>query len=251
MQGSWHGKDAFRYAGKISLSILGISVAYLILSMVLSFNSLWASILVCVALVALAGAYMYSRGLWDGQNDAAFGEIMYAREAEGKEVPAADRERCYHPAKGLFAVLVGALVFVLIALVFAFMTKPIEYSLGTLPSWLEGLKRQNEMGDALSYYNDHAGLAAMDIFRIGVRAMVMPFINMALKLGGQAILWVERLSPVLLLLAPMGYAIGYKGGLKARIRVNTGIAIGVAQKKRQARKEQKRRAQSKSPERLI
>ena len=40
--GSWHGKDAYRLAGKRALSVLATSVIYLIAGMLFSFDSLWA-----------------------------------------------------------------------------------------------------------------------------------------------------------------------------------------------------------------
>ena len=91
----------------------------------------------------------------------------------------------------------------------------------------------------------------MDIFRIVVRAMVMPFISVAILIGDGAILWVERLSPVLLCAAPLGYGFGYGKGREARSRIHTGILIGDTRKKRKERKERKRRQESKAPERLI
>lgn len=249
--GSWRGKDVFQKGQKLSLSILAISVLYLLLGMMLSFDSLVLRIILCVAMVGVAATYQYSQGLGAGQGDASFAEIMYARKHEGNPVTQAELERCFHPAKGFFAVLVGALPFVLLLLVFAVFTRPVGYVLGVLPSWVTGLTQQQEFGDALHYYQLKQGMDVMSVARIVVRAMVMPFVNVAVPLGAQATLWVERLSPLLVLLAPMGYGFGYRNGLKMRQRINAGIIAGDAKKKKKEQKARKQRARSKVPERLI
>lgn len=251
LTGSWHGKDAFKLGYKLMLNILFVSLIYLILSLLLSFDSLVLRILSSVALVGAAAAYLYYSGMNAGQGDAAFSEIMYQRQVEGKEVTQADRERCFHPAKGFFAALVGAIPFVLIALVFALMTKPTTYSLGVLPNWLTGYTRQSGIGDALAYYQTRDGLTILSILRVVVRSMVMPFINVAVKLGDVPTLWAERLSPLWVLVAPLGYGFGYGQGLKLRAKINTGILIGDQKKKRRERKERRAREQKNAPERLI
>jgi len=251
LTGSWHGKDAFKQGYKLMLSILFVSLIYLILSLLLSFDSLVLRILCSLLLVGAATAYLYYNGMNAGQGDASYGEIMYQRQAEGKEVTQQDHDRCFHPAKGFFAALVGAVPFVLIALVFAILTKPTTYSLGVLPNWLTGDTRQSGIGDALAYYQTREGLTVLSVLRVVVRSMVMPFINVAVKMGDMPTLWAERLSPLWVLIAPLGYGFGYGQGLKLRAKINTGILIGDQKKKRKERKERRARAQKNSPERLI
>lgn len=249
--GSWHGKDAVKLGRKVMLSLLIASVLYLVLGSLLSFGSVAVRCVFCVLLVSAAFFSFFSQGQASGQADAAFSEIMFARQTEGNPVDAMDRERCFHPAKGFFAACLGAVPFVLVALVFACLTKPVEYSLGVLPGWLQGLSRQSEFGDALRYYTNQPGMGAMEIARILVRGMVMPFVNVAVSLDNSAVLWVERLSPLLVLIAPLGFGFGYRDGLRIRMRINTGIAIGDEAKRRKERRERKRRQRSDAPQRLI
>ena len=162
-----------------------------------------------------------------------------------------DRARCFHPFKGMFAVLVGVLPFLLFTGVYACLARPVSYSLGVLPSWTEALMRQSEFADALSYYNRSAGLGVMDILRVIDRAMMMPFINVFSSLGNEASLLAERLSPLFVLIAPLGYGLGYAQGKRLRDRINTGIKMGDDKKKRRERKARRQRQRSKSPERLI
>ena len=248
--GSWHGKDAWKMARKCALFVVLVTFVYLFAGMLFAFDGWWR-ILVSGAIVAGAGYYLYMTGAVQGQNDAAYGEILYNRRAEGHEVPEDECARSFHPFKGFFAVLMGAAPFVLFALVFAFMTEETVYRLGTLPVWTESLMDQTEFADGLQYYNVQSGLQAVDFMRIIDRVMIMPFINAAMPYGSKAVLLMERLSPVLLLIAPMGYGIGYAEGLLLRAKINTGIKMGDDKKIRKERKARKQRQRSKAPERLI
>lgn len=251
LTGSWYGKDALKHGYKMMLNILFVSLIYLILSLLLSFDSLILRVISSLVLVGAAAAYLYYNGMNVGQADASYGEIMYQRQLDHKEITKLDRDRCFHPAKGFFAAVVGAIPFMMIALVFAIITQPSTYSLGVLPSWLTSYTRQSGMGDALAYYQVHDGVSVLSVLRIVVRSMTMPFINIAVKLGDIPTLWAERLSPLWVLIAPLGYGFGYGQGLKLRAKINTGIVIGDQKKKRRERKERRARAQKNTPERLI
>ena len=179
--------------------------------------------------------------------------MMYARQQEGKTIDKLDSDRCYHPLKGFFEALLGALPYVLVALVFAVMTKPTTYSLGTLPSWTQEMLLQDEFGDALRYYQETHALTALEILRVIVRIMCMPMMSIATYLGTDAALLAERLSPLFLLLPAVAYGVGYLQGPVQRERINTGIKIGVNKKQRKQQREKKARkkASAKTPERLI
>ena len=249
--GTWHGRDAYQLGFRAMISMVTATVGYLLLGTMFGFDSIPLRIILCIVIVALLFLYTRSQGLARGQGDAAFSEIMFQRQQEGKSIDKRDQDRCYHPAKGFFAAFIGALPFVAVTLVFAVVTEPAVYTLGTLPGWLGDLTRQNEFGDALRYYESREGFAALDALRIFCRVMVMPFINVAVMLGDEVTLWTERMSPLLILIAPLGFAVGYRGGLRARIHINTSIAIGDEKKRRKERRERKRRARNDTPERLI
>lgn len=250
LQGSWHGKDAKRKGLRLILSILFISFLYLLLGVLLSFDSLILRVGMSLITVAVAAMYMYFQGANTAEADTAFGEIMYQHEQDGKTVVAGDRDRCFHPAKGFYIVCIGVMPYLLIALVFAVLAQPISYKLGVLPAWLESPSQQTHVGEALAYYGMQDTDMFMSILRIIVRAITMPFINVALLLGTQGILWAERLTPLWVLIAPLAYGIGYTQGPKLRVKINTGIAIGLRNKRRKQRKERKART-SKKPEQLV
>ena len=257
LTGSWHGADARRIAFKRFLSVLGTTAVYLFGSLLLGLDAMWGRVLMCVALVGGVTYYQYMNGLNQGENDSAYGEIIYGRRQNGYTVAPSDCERSFHPMKGVFAALAGSAPFVLFALVFAFITEPVYYSLGVLPSWTDGLMSQTEFSSGLAYYSSSAGISAMDWMRIADRAMIMPFINIASPIGAQAVLLAERLSPLLVLISPMGYAYGYLRGRHLRDLINTGIKVGDERKKKREqkarRKRQRQQAQkrTKGPEQLV
>jgi hypothetical protein len=251
LTGSWYGKDVWKKSRAVLLGVLLVSFLYLILSLLLSFDSLILRIIFGASMVALAVLYYYYQGSSAGQGDTTFAEIMYQRDAEGQIVSDADRARCYHPMKGYFTALLGAAPYVLITLIFALLTVKEHYTLGTLPSWLTAYTRESGIGDALAYYAQRDGVTALVVLKVIVRCMTMPFINVAVKLGADAVLWCERLSPLWVLLAPLGYGLGYRQGPKIRNKINTGIAIGVQRKLRREKRDRKVRQQPSEPKRLI
>lgn len=253
--GSWHGADARKIAVKRFLSVLATTAIYLFGSLLLSIDAMWGRILMCVALVSGVTYYQYINGLNQGENDAAYGEIIHGRRENGYNVAQTECERSFHPLKGVYAALVGSVPFVLFALVYAVLTKPVYYTLGVLPSWTEGLMSQSEFAAGLVHYNTAAGLSVLDWMRIIDRAMIMPFINIASPIGAQAVVLVERLSPLLILISPMSYAVGYMRGQHLRDMVNTGIKLGDDRKKKREQKARKRRQRQqqrpKGPEQLV
>ena len=252
MTGTWNGRDAYKMGGKLSLSIAAITLLLLLLGILLSFDSLVLRWLVCIALVSAGMMYLYAQGADQGEKDAALGEVMYERHRDGKPHDKADEDRCFHSAKGFFAVCIGVLPYVAVLMIFAVLTKPEEYTLGVLPSWMNDMTRQNEFGDALQYYSMREGMSTLSILRIVGRILVMPYVNVAILLGSEVVLWVERISPLLVMLIPMGYGFGYRSGKRRRAQLNASIAMGDAKKKRKEQVARKKRARSsKAPERLV
>lgn len=251
LRGSWHGRDAVRKGVKMILSVLFVSILYLILGLLLNFDSLALRVITSGVLVVTASLYMFFQGANSGEADTAFAEIMFEHEKEGKTVVEGDRERCFHPAKGFFKALIALLPYLAVTIVFAFLAKRITYSLGVLPSWVAAPAQQTRVGEALAYYNVYNASLLMSVLRIVSRAITMPFISVFLSLGTDGVLWAERLTPLWVCVAPLAYGFGYLQGPKLRIKVNTGIKIGVRKKKRKERKERKARVAGNKPEQLI
>ncbi|MFH1512694.1 MAG: hypothetical protein ABIG45_05030, partial [Bacillota bacterium] len=86
LRGSWHGREATRKGFKLIFSILFISFLYLLLGLMLSFDSLVLRVLTASILIGFAALYMYFQGANNGESDTAFAEIMYEHEQDGKAV---------------------------------------------------------------------------------------------------------------------------------------------------------------------
>lgn len=251
LRGEWNAKETWKLVPKRFLSTLLVAVVFVFFSVMASLDNPVLRIAVSAAVILLVFYYQATRGMEMGEKDAAFSEIMYERQQEGRSVTGEDRARCFHPLRGFAATFFGVLPFVLLCIVYAFVAKRWSYELGVLPSWMNSNLMHNEMGDALSYYNTTRSMGVNDVLRIIVRCLTMPYINIAGAIGNDAILLAERLSPVFVLLAPMGYGVGYTRGPALRTRINTGIRQGVEKKKRKEMKARKKRQHSSAPERLI
>ena len=84
--------------------------------------------------------------------------------------------------------------------------------------------------------------------------MAMPFIGVAVKLGDTATLWAERLSPLWVMIAPLGFGFGYRQGLRVRARIHGGILLGDQKKRRKEKRDRRARNGARhtgKPERLI
>lgn len=251
LRGSWHGKAETRKGVRMIFSVLFIAFLYFILGLMLSFNSLALRAITSFTLVAFAASYMYFQGMSSGEADTSIAEIMYQHEQDGQAIDPIDRERCYHPGKGFYEIFIALIPYLLVTLTFAVLAKPLYYSLGVLPAWLDMPAKQTHVAEALAYYSVTDSSAFLSILRIIVRSLTMPFINVSLMLGTDAVLWAERLTPLWVSLAPLAYGFGYLQGPNMRIKVNTGIKIGVHNKKRKERKARKTRTENNKPQQLI
>lgn len=240
----------FRRALRVAGSALVAIFIYLVFGSLLMFDNLLLRLLTNSALILMCGGFLYMSGASHGEADAAFGEIMYQREAEGKTVPDSDKARGFTPVKGVCTALYGALPFVLLCLIVAVTAQLQTYSLGALPEWLSSYRRQAEIGDALRYYESTASFGVLDVVSLAVRLIILPFISIAGSTNAHNVLLVERLSPILALIVPAGYALGYLRGKELRTRVHTSIAQSRRRKKSKEKKERQRR-QQKGPEQLI
>lgn len=250
LKGNWASRLAARRGLKI-LGYQGIFVFfYIFVGQALMFDSLPLRLVTNVLILAALGGLLYMDGMKTGEEDVAYGEIAYTRQESGQIIPKEERDRCFHPVKGVFTVLMGMLPLVLIGIALALTAQPLRHHLGALPSWLEGYRTRADIGLALSYYNETTGMGVVDVLRIIVRLLLFPFVNIVGTDSPSGLLWLERLSPLLILLVPMAYAYGYSLGRKARAMVHGSIADDQKRRVRRERKERKRRRE-KEPTQLV
>lgn len=240
---------AFKRGFKILGFLLVSAFLFLFLGQVMVIDIAWLRVLINLAIIAGFAALMFSSGASQGEGDVSFAEIALNRQNEGKTVSNEDLARCFHPLKGFVTVLAGTLIFVIICLVYAFMAKKDAYTLGVLPTWLSAYQGRQDIALALDYYRDVKAFGLMDVLRIIVRLLIFPFINLVGSNNPDGVLLVERLSPLLVLVAPSFYGFGYLRGEAIRAMVHGGIAKNA----RKAARRQKKKAAPRSagPKELV
>ena len=250
LKGNW----ASGLAARRGLKILGYQAVfvffYIFVGQALMFDSLPLRLVTNALILAALAGLLYMDGMKTGEEDVAYAEIAYTRQEAGQVIPKEERDRCFHPLKGLFTVLAGMLPLVLICLALAVTAQAQVYHLGALPGWLDGYRTRQDIGLALSYYNQTTSMGVADVLRIIVRLLLFPYVNMVGTDSPGNLLLLERLSPLVVLLVPMAYAVGYGLGHKARASVHGSIADDQKRRVRRERKERKQRRQ-KEPTQLV
>lgn len=238
------GRPFSKYVVKEGLKLfcyfILFAILYLLLGAVLSFESDFLRWTANILLVLACGAITYVNGARLGEKEAALGEIAYAREQSGKTVDEKDVERCYHPLKGFLILLVAILPVLLLTVPFALSAQKAVYALQPLPSWVEDYFSQSAIREPLRYYGVTYNAGFIDYLRIVVRMLILPFANIATPDNADALLWVDRLSPLLAILPALGFPFGYLTGPRARAMVHGDIAVGL----RRARKKQQKAVQA-------
>ena len=219
---------------------------------IFSFESMVLRVLLNGVVLFLGGVIMYNDGCRFGEGDVAFGEIALKRQNEGKEVSQQDRNICYHPGKGFISALIGAAPFLLIAIVYALIAKRQTYTLGALPNWVQSFESQDEIGQALAYYHESLGVSARDVLRVVVRLVLFPYMNMFGAGNYDTLYLLDRLSPLLVLIVPLFYGIGYLRGPYLRALVHGNIRLARRRQNRNERKvREQRRAKTPQKKELI
>lgn len=249
LRGNAFSALALRRGVRILSYLVLSAVMFFLLGQLMVIDIPWLRILVNLVVVAAFAGLTYTNGARVGEGDVSFAEIALSREQAGKQASRDDKDRCFHPAKGFVTVLAGALPVVILCLVYAVLAVKDHYVLGALPSWVAAYETRADIGLALSYYHDFSGIGFVDILRLVVRLLVFPFVNMVGARNADALLWVERFSPLLVLVAPLFYGVGYMRGEAYRSLVHGGIASNA---KRAARKQRKRQQHKKQgPRQLV
>ncbi len=240
-------KSALMFFG----SLMGCTLIFLILGGIAAgATSLIGTVMNVMLLLMMAVIYFYS-GMSGGEAAVAQSEVMQRRLDTGREITAAERARCFHPLKGFVKALLGSLPVFLVALVFALIARRQMYIPGALPSWVTGMTSRADILQPLTVYTNSAPLSAESILRIAVRMMIMPWLSFAGLENMDALLTMERCSPILVLVPALCYGFGYMGGVRARAKVHGDIAAGKKAKARKDRAAKRRKAAAaRTPEQL-
>ena len=252
-----HGKAFDKATLKRSLGVFGsIFMAlfiHVVIGAMLVWDNLFLRLIINTLMVLLGLVILYASGINAGNGDVTLGEIVNKRQEEGRPVKPAEAACCYNPLKAVVCGGLGVTPYLVMCLILALTTQLQVFTLSVLPNWIGTLERQPEIGGALAYYHESFSMSLTGILRVAVRMLLMPFVNMVGAENAHAMLWLERFSPLLCLLYPLAYTIGYLQGPQTRSKVHTDIAASNRKKKRQEKKKiaQRRASQPKKPEQLI
>jgi len=242
---------------KSALSFFGIFLIMIFMTFIVcsmtGFDSVVLRILVNTVIILLILVIFYNNGLNRGTDAVARGEILWQRKEKNQPFSDSEKAICFHPAKGFLNGFLGSLPFILIAVLLAVQTEKQMTGYGTLPSWTQVYLRRSEIGDSLTAYTAVQGMNFTDVIRMIVRISMMPCISLAGAENTDIILWLERLSPVLLMLPCFSYGIGYLAGKNVRTQVHTEIAENAqkrARREAKARKAKQKAAVRREPEQL-
>ena len=214
---------------------------YLIVGSALQFDSAFLRVLMNVLMVLVCSAIVYMDGARLGENEVAFGEITYTRQQNGKETGEKDKLRCYHPLKGVMIALAAAVPVLLLTLPHAVTAVKQVYTLQRLPKWVAGYSNQAEVMAPLQFYTREVQVSALDILRMITRILIFPFANIATVDNPDALLTMDRLSPLLASLPLIGFPLGYLTGPRSRAMVHGDISNSNKRAQRRKRKAVKAR----------
>lgn len=235
-RGDWHDKTAVRRGLSILTYYLVFAFLYVLLGATLQFDNAILRVAGNLVLVLACAMLLYMNGARDGEADTALGEIALTRAKTGKAVSPEDARRCFHPAKGFFVMGVGVALLLMLSISNALTAQKQVYTLQSLPTWVSAYGEQEEIALPLAYYRREVAFGVLDVIRLIVRVLVFPFANIATADNADAMLLVDRLSPLLVMLPALGYPLGYLSGPRARAMVHGDINNHEKRRQRRNRK---------------
>lgn len=251
MKGAPTDRTTLTGALKFFFAMVAMTIAFLLIGVMMNWDNHALSLLFNGAIILGVWVIFHQTGANAGADAVNQGEIMLARQEKGRPVADWEARLCYHPLKGMISALLGAAPLVLISLVLACIAQRQVSNLGALPSWLGSIEGRPEIGAPLAYYHDAGTLSLEGLLRLIVRMSTMPYVNMMGAADKDAMLLLERLSPVLNVIPAIAYGLGYMSGTSIRSAVHTNIALGKKKAKRRQAKERRQRQQiRRGPEQL-
>ena len=241
LKGNVYDLPAMKRGLRLLAYFLMFAFLYLVVGSALQFDNRFFRVLMNILMVLICGAIVYMDGAKLGEAEVAFGEIAYTRQQTGKDIGGKDRERCYHPLKGVMIALWAAVPIIALTLPHALTAVKQVYSLQTLPKWVSGFSSQSQVTAPLQYYDRQISLTALDILRMLTRVLTFPFVNIASLENTDALLLVDRLSPLLACVPLIGFPLGYMSGPRSRAMVHGDISANKQRANRRRKKEIKAR----------
>lgn len=250
LKGDAYDRTTIPGALKFFAGTVVMAVVFLVACTMMNWEQRWLNITLNAAVLVLTYMMFAQFGMNAGADAVNQGEIMYSREEKGRPVADWERKLCYHPLKGLITGLIGSIPIVLCSILLAVVAKRQMSGIGTLPSWVGSIEGRPEIGQALAVYHATGSLTLESAMRLVVRVTTMPFVNIVGAGNSDAMLLLERISPILNILPAVAYGLGYVNGVGIRTTVHTNIALGKKKARRKQAKERRSRAQSRGPQQL-
>lgn len=217
---------------------------YFMSIIVSSMESQILNILINGAIIVTTWLIFWQSGMVSGADAVTQGEIMYQRREKGRPVADWEADLCYHPLKGLVIALVGSIPLFVCSLVLACIAQRQMTTIGVLPSWVSAFEGRQEIGGALAYYHEEVSLSLEAILRIIIHVAAMPYVGIFGADNKDAMLLLERISPIINLLPALMYGLGYTFGTQERVAVHSNIALGKKKQKKKQQKERRARQQA-------
>lgn len=225
----WHVRSVKRVFKVLLLAVLSV-IFFLLTSQLMLLTHGWLRVLVNGLILFSYYALVFFDGAASGEDDVTASEICYQQQFQGKALPAYTVSACYHPLKGWTIGVLGILPILILFVVFASVATRQHMPIGTLPGWLGSYFNAQEVQLGLSHYQAVQAMKAEDLLRIPVRLFLFPYVSMVGNQQFEKIYVLEKLSPLILLLIPCLFGIGYTFGPQRRNEVHRRIAAGKSKK---------------------
>ena len=205
-------KGAVGIALRLMLYVAVTVVMGLLFSVIQGIGNYTLRLIIASLLGFAVLAIYHIEGMNRGALDAASSRQMARLEKAGHTITDKEDASCYHPLKAVVGVAMLFAVPAALAVVLSVNAKEYTYALQDLPTWLSGSYglREDVMAP-LGAYTQALRTGVMDCIRIVVRLFILIFVNLFGDVQME-IAAIDRLSPLLLLLYPAAYVLGYLRG---------------------------------------
>ena len=242
VRGTLFDKHTVFSALKFFGAMFGTTIALLCLGSTIVFDIPWLSTLLNIGLLLAMYALFMNTGSSKSVAQITQGEMLYNRRESGRTLNKEDERSCYHPLKGFVNALLGTIPFLLLALILAVTAERLMTATGTLPSWINNFENRVEIGAPLAHYHESDALTLTAVCRIVIRMLLMPFVTLIGTNNYEALLVLERISPLLVLLPAACYGFGYTRGPGLRAVVHTSIRANDRKRRKREKRMQRDRA---------
>ena len=232
---------------RMALSVLGYELAFGFVGFVLTPALASAGAAVRMPLVGLVVLALWALAAFSGVGQ---GERDFAMAEKLEKIPGAQgQERRFSRARAVFAALLAASPVVVAAACVAVTAQPYAYTLQGTPSWLGSYMGREEVGRAVAYLQNTVPAAVWtDYVRVGVRFLLFPYVSLLGNMSDAATLLFDRISPLLALLLPAAYAVGYQFGPVRHAKTQKAIEEAKNRPRKRLKKEARQRLAGKTPE---